>query len=328
MAQPIQGPRSDFVWLDGELVPWDEATVHMKVHSLHYGLAVFEGTRVYEQAGGGSAVFRLEEHLERLESSARLASIELPMDREELRRGTLETIVANRAPACYLRHLAFIGAGVMGLNPGDNPIRVALLTWPWGPYLGADALAKGIRCRVSSVVRHFPLAALSKAKISGNYVGSILAKKEALKAGFDEAILLDPRGNVAEGSGENLFIVRGDRLETPPLTSVLPGITRDSVIKLAMAEGIEVRETYFSPAELRQADEVFLCGTAAEITPVREVDDETIGAGVPGTLTQRLQKLYFEAVRGVSERWRSWLEPVALAAAPATDEKTGELAAP
>jgi branched-chain amino acid aminotransferase len=303
-------PTSDFVWFDGSFVPWDEATIHVKTHTLHYGLGVFEGTRAYEQTGGGTAVFRLDDHLRRLKGSARVVDIPLDYDAERLQGASLELIRRNGLPTCYLRHIAFLGAGSMGLYPKNNPTRVAILAWPWGTYLGEEGIRKGIHCKVSSYVRQFPNAMLLKAKASANYLNSILAKREAVRSGYDEAILLDGQGYVAEGSGENLFIVYDGRMLTAPLTSVLDGITRDTVMQLARSEGLEVEERHFTRDSLYLADEVFLTGTAAEVTPVRMVDHRPIGNGEPGPVTKKLQELYFAIVRGEIPEWGHWLTEV------------------
>ncbi len=317
-------------WFDGKLIAEKEAKVHIKAHSLHYGLGIFEGTRFYQQADGGRAVFRLEDHLKRLEGSAKIVELDLLYDRRELTEASLELVRRSGLESGYLRHLIFLGAGPMGVYPSGNPVHTAILCWPWGAYLGEEGLRNGIRCKVSSFSRHSPNAALLKAKATGNYLNSILAKREAIGLGYDEAILLDAQGNVTEGSGENLFIVREGRLETPPLTSVLAGITRDTILNLARAEGLEVREQYFARDELYLADEVFLTGTAAEVTPVREVDDRQIGKGRPGPVTRRLQDLFFRVIRGQEDRYRHWLAPVeeSAAAAASTAAETTEPVAP
>jgi len=304
-------PITDFVWFDGAIVPWDEAVVHVKTHTLHYGLGVFEGTRAYEQTGGGTAVFRLADHLRRLDGSARVVDIPQEYDAETLNEATLELIRRNRLPSCYIRHIVFLGAGSMGLYPEENPTQTAILTWPWGTYLGEEGMKNGTHCKVSSYVRQFPNAMLLKAKATANYLNSILAKREAVRSGYDEAILLDGQGYVAEGSGENLFIVYEGRLLTAPLTSVLHGITRDTVMQLAAAaEGLEVEERHFTRDSLYLADEIFLTGTAAEVTPVRMVDHRPIGDGKPGPVTKRMQELFFGIVRGEAPEWRHWLTEV------------------
>jgi branched-chain amino acid aminotransferase len=273
-------------------------------------LAAFEGTRFYEQTDGSSAVFRLEDHLRRLEGSCKILQIDLPYDRDTMREATLEVVRRSGLASGYLRHIVFLGAGAMGLYPKGNPVRTVILTWPWGAYLGAEGLEKGIRAKVSSYTRHHPNAAMLKAKATGNYINSILAKREAIKSGCDEAILLDVHGYVAEGSGENLFMVYDGHLATPPLTSVLSGVTRKTMLQIAEAEGIPSGQRLFTRDEIYLADEVFFCGTAAEVTPVREVDDRPIGDGRPGPITKRLQELFFRIVAGREESWRHWLTPV------------------
>lgn len=303
-------PKADYLWFDGEYVPWEAGMVHLQTHTLHYGMGVFEGIRAYEQTNGGSAVFRLDDHLKRLEGSARILEMNLPYDRETLKEVCLELIRRNQLPACYIRPLALLGAGSMGVYPRDNPVQVSIMTWPWGAYLGEEALTKGIRCKVSSYTRHFPNSCLLKAKATGNYINSTLAKREAVRLGYEEAIMLDVNGCVAEGSGENLFVLRDGKLITPPLSSVLQGITRDTIMKLAVAEGLEVYDRAFTRDELYLAEEAFLTGTAAEVTPIREVDDRVIGDGRPGPVTLRLQKRYFQVIRGERPEWKEWLEPV------------------
>lgn len=306
-------PHARFIWFDGKLVPWDEANVHVLTHTLHYGLGVFEGIRAYEQGNGGTAVFRLSDHLQRLERSAHILQIDLPFGRAEIMRATHELISANELRSCYLRHLAFLGVGAMGVLPRNNPVSLSICAWEWGAYLGEEGLERGIRCRVSSFTRQFPNSAMNKAKVSGNYVNSILAKREAVSLGCDEAILLDTTGMVAEGSGENLFLVRDGVLKTPPPANILEGITRDCVLQIAKSLGWEIRETPITRDELYIADEVFFTGTAAEITPVREIDDRAIGDGKRGPMTEQLQDIFFRTVRGEESDWNHWLEPVEVA---------------
>ncbi len=290
--------RTPYVWVDGRLIPTEEATVHMLTHSLHYGLGVFEGTRAYKQTGGGSAIFRLDDHLWRLGRSANAVNIKLPFDEATLRKASLEIVEANGLETCYIRHIAWIGDGVMGLHPKDNPIRCAILTWPWGAYLGKEGIENGVRCKTSSYMRPFPNSTMTKAKVTGNYVNSILAKREATAMGYDEAIMLDTNGYLAECSGENLFVVRGNVVKTPALTSVLEGITRESVMQIARDLGYEVNQTIMTRDEMYFADEVFMTGTAAEVTPVREVDERPVGAGIAGPVTKAIQKAFFGAIRG------------------------------
>ncbi|MEE9281750.1 MAG: branched-chain amino acid transaminase [Myxococcota bacterium] len=302
--------KTDQVWLDGEFVPWDEARVPILTHTLHYGLGVFEGIRCYECDDGASAVFRLAEHLDRLYNSAKIVELEIPYPAEQLSGAILETLRINGLAEGYIRPIVYLGEGAMGLLPTDNPVRVALIVWPWGAYLGADALERGIRAKVSSYQRHHPNVTMTKAKTCGDYVNSILAKREVTRLGYDEAILLDTTGMVSEASGENIFTVRNGLLRTPPLGAILEGITRDAVIRIARDKGIEVTEQMFPRDELYSADECFLTGTAAEVTPIREVDDRVIGSGTLGPITKTLQTTYFDAVRGRESKYESWLTRV------------------
>ncbi len=295
------------IWLDGELVRWDEARVSVLTHTLHYGTGAFEGIRCYHRGSGESAVFRLREHIDRLFDSCKLLQFELPYDREAVVRACVETVRANHVDACYLRPLVFLGDEAMGLYAPNNRVHLAIITWRWGAYLGEEALRKGIRAKVSSYTRGHINATMAKGKISGHYVNSIIAKREAKSGGYDEAIMLDAQGYVAEASGENLFMVKNGALRTPDLSSpILAGITRDSVITLAREMGLSVTEGRIARDELWLADEVFLCGTAAEITPVREIDDRTIGAGGMGALTERLQRRFFDVVRGDTPDHPAW----------------------
>lgn len=301
------------IWLDGKFVDWEDANVHILTHTLHYGYGAFEGTRCYKMASGKSAIFRLDDHLKRLYNSCKILSIEIPFKIEELREASLESVRINELDECYLRHIVFVGDGAMGLYAVDNPIRVALAVWRWGAYLGEEGLKNGIRAKISSFTRHHVNISMTKGKIIGYYVNSIMAKREVMAAGYQEAIMLDTEGYVAEASGENIFIVHNGEIITPPLSSsILSGITRNSAIILAKDMGITVREEKLSRDVLYIADEVFFTGTAAEITPVREVDDRKIGAGKPGPVTQKLQKAFFEVVRGEhkNERYSEWLAPV------------------
>ncbi len=299
--------RVDKIWLDGGFVPWDQAQVHILTHTLHYGLGVFEGIRCYKCEDGRSAVFRLTEHLERLYRSARIVELEVPFSIGDVERAVLETLRVNRLAEGYIRPIVFLGEGAMGLLPSDNPVRVALIVWPWGAYLGEEGLERGIRAKVSSYTRHHPNISMTKSKTCGDYVNSILAKREVTRLGYDEAVMLDTSGMVAEGSGENLFVVRRGIVKTPPLGSVLEGITRDTVIRIARDKGIDVLEQSFARDELYGADEAFLTGTAAEVTPIREVDDRTIGTGERGPLTRTVQSTFFDAVRGRNSTYESWL---------------------
>ncbi len=295
------------IWMNGELVPWDEAKVHVLTHTLHYGLGVFEGIRCYKCANGRSGIFRLRDHIDRLFQSALIAQIEIPFSKEEIEEACKEIVRVNELEEAYIRPLVFIGEGVMGVHPHDNPIRVAIIAWKWGAYLGEEALKNGTRAKTSSYIRHHPNAMMTKAKICGNYVNSVLAKREVTRLGYDEAILLDPEGYVAEASGENIFIVKDGIIKTIPPTTILPGITRNTVIRLAKDRGYTVIEERFTRDELYIADEVFLTGTAAEVTPVREIDDRPIGNGKPGKITQELQELYFKTVKGELPKYSHWI---------------------
>jgi branched-chain amino acid aminotransferase len=304
MLQP-----SEFIWMDGKLVKWGDANVHILTHSLHYGLAAFEGIRCYK-GRNGSAIFRLQEHVDRLFESAHVSLMKVPYERKQISDAIVETVRANRLDACYIRPLVYIGYGAMGLYPGDNPIRVAIAAWRWGTYLGEEALAKGIRARVSSFTRHHVNVTMTRAKVSGHYVNSILAKLEVKADGYDEAILLDPDGYVSEGTGENIFLVRKGVIKTTPLTSILEGVTRNSVMDLARERNLPVVEERFTRDAMYVADEVFLTGTAAELTPVREIDGRRIGTGQPGPITKDLQKAFFDIVRGDDPAHAAWLTRV------------------
>jgi branched-chain amino acid aminotransferase len=302
--------KTERVWHNGKLIAWDDANVHILTHTLHYGLGVFEGIRCYRGDDGRGAVFRLREHVERLFNSAKIVEIDMPYGRDQIETAILDTLRANRMSEGYIRPLVYLGAGAMGLLPKDNPTQLAIIVWPWGAYLGDEGLERGIRAKVSSYTRHHPNVSLTKSKTCGDYVNSILAKREVTRQGYDEAIMLDTNGLVAECSGENIFIVRRGMLKTPPLVSVLEGITRDSVIRIARDKGIEVVEQSLTRDEVYCADEMFLTGTAAEITPVREVDDRVIGAGSRGSLTKTIQTTFFDAVKGRDRKYESWLTAV------------------
>jgi len=295
------------IWMDGKLIPWEEANVHILTHSLHYGLGAFEGIRCYLCQDGKSAVFRLREHVDRLFDSAQIGDIKIPYTKREISEACKETLRVNQLKEGYIRPIVFIGEGVMGVYPGDNPIRVAIITWSWGAYLGEEALEKGIRIKVSSFTRHHVNVMMTKAKICGNYVNSVLAKREVMKMGYDEALMLDTEGYVSEASGENIFMVKNGVLKTTSLTSILPGITRDSVIQIAKAKKITLLEERFTRDELYTAQEAFFTGTAAELTPIREVDDRIIGDGKPGPMTKELQATFFDIVRGKNPEYREWL---------------------
>lgn len=295
------------IWLDGKLINWQDAQFHLLTHAIHYGSSVFEGVRAYEIQGGKGAVFRLEEHVRRLFDSAHILEMTIPYSREQVSNAIVETLKANDLKAAYIRPIAFMGAGDMGLFVKNNPIHMAVAAWVWGTYLGDEGVANGIRVRVSSFQRMHVNTHMTKSKAGGNYINSILAKREAVRDGYDEALMLDTDGYVSEASGENIFILRHGKLKTPPLTSTLEGITRDSVMEVAKARGIEVIEERFTRDELYIADEIFLCGTAAEITPVREVDGRKIGEGRPGDVTKAIREDYFKAVEGKDPKYSKWL---------------------
>jgi len=300
----IQGKK---IWLDGQMVDWDDAQIHILTHTLHYGLGVFEGIRCYRTDDDRSAVFRLSEHVRRLYESAHINLMKVPFDHATISEAILECLRVNELPEGYIRPLVFIGEGAMGLNPAENPIRVAIVVWPWGAYLGEDGMERGIRAKISTFSRHFVNSKMTKGKTCGDYVNSILAKREALLDGYDEAILLDTQGLVSEASGENLFMVRGGVLHTPPLHTILEGITRDAVIRLAKDEGIQVIEGAITRDELYVADEVFLTGTAAEVTPIREIDHRQIGEGHRGPGAKLRQKAFFDVVAGRNPKYTDWL---------------------
>jgi branched-chain amino acid aminotransferase len=297
------------IWMDGALVPWGEARVHVLAHALHYGMGVFEGIRCYE-GESGSAIFRLEAHTRRLLASARILRLPVPYDEGQINRATVETVRANGLRACYIRPVAFLGYGAMGLYAPDNPVTVAIAAWPWGSYLGEEGLVSGIRVQTSSFARHHVNASMTRAKACGYYINSVLAKMDAKSAGFDEALLLDVDGYVAEGAGENVFIVKDGTLVTPPLSSMLDGITRETVITLARERGLEVVERRLTRDDVYVADEAFLTGSAAEVTPIRELDFRVIGDGRRGPVTEALQGAYFDAVHGRDPAHRDWLTPV------------------
>ncbi|HEY5999333.1 MAG TPA: branched-chain amino acid transaminase [bacterium] len=297
------------IWMDGKFVDWKDATVHVLTHTLHYGLGVFEGIRCYKTVDG-PAVFRLAEHVERLYASAHISGLQVPFTKEEFSAAILETLRVNGMEAGYIRPLIYVGYGAMGVYPGRNPIRVAIAVWPWGAYLGDEGLEKGIRVRTSSYTRQHVNISMTKAKVCGNYTNSILGKVEAISDGYDEALFLDASGHVAEGSGENVFIVRRGALATTPRSAVLEGITRDAVLTLAADLGLAAREEFFTRDQVYAADEAFFTGTAAEITPIREVDRRAIGRGARGPVTKAIQEAFFSAVRGENAKYRSWLTPV------------------
>ncbi|HYC45082.1 MAG TPA: branched-chain amino acid transaminase [Burkholderiales bacterium] len=302
--------RDGQIWYDGKLVPWRDANTHVLTHSLHYGLAVFEGVRAYKTTRG-TAIFRVKEHTERLFNSAHIYMMKIPYTREEIIAAQKEVVRANKLEECYIRPIAFYGPEKIGVSPKGASVRVAIAAWPWGAYLGADAIEKGIRVKTSSFARHHVNVSMCRAKYSGTYANSILANLEATEHGYDEGLLLDVDGFVAEGSGENLFMVKNGCLYEPELTSALIGITRDSVITLASEMGYKVQAKRITRDDLYIADEAFFTGTAAEVTPIREVDGRTIGEGKRGPITTRIQKAFFECVTGKAEKHAEWLTPVA-----------------
>jgi len=294
------------IWMDGEFVNWADANVHVLTHTLHYGTGAFEGIRCYKTKNG-SAVFKLKEHVDRLFDSCHILNIKIPFSHEEIEKAIIESIKVNELEECYIRPLVYIGYGAMGLYPKDNPIKVAVAVWPWGAYLGDDGIENGIRVKVSSFSRLHVNVTMTKSKTCGDYVNSTLAKSEALACGYDEALILDTSGFVSEGTGQNIFIVRNGVLITPPLPSVLEGITRKSIMEVAAKENIKVSETNFTRDEVYIADEAFFTGTAAEVTPIKEIDGRTIGNGKPGPVTKKLQTLFFEIVKGGQPEYDSWL---------------------
>ena len=306
--EPIK--KSELIWMDGKLVPWADAKVHVLTHSLHYGVAVFEGIRCYPQPNGSGAIFRLREHIKRLFESAHICMMQMPYNEKELTDACVEVLRANKMVEGYLRPLVYYGDGLMGIG-AVNPVKVSVSTWYWGAYLGEEGLKKGIRVKISSYTRMHMNSDPTRAKVTGHYLNGVLAKREALMGGYDEAILLDQQGYVGEATGENVFMVRGGTLYTPPVAGgILEGITRESILRIAKDKGIPVEERRFSRDYLYCADEAFMCGTAAEITPVREVDDRRIGAGGMGPMTAEIQSTFFRAVRGQEPRYAEWLHPV------------------
>jgi len=301
--------RDGFIWLDGELVPWREAKVHVLTHTLHYGTGVFEGVRAYH-ADQGTAIFRLEDHTDRLFRSAHILGMDIPYDKATLNEVQKEVIRENKLDSAYLRPMCFFGSEGIGLRADNLKVHVMVAGWEWGAYLGPEALEKGIRIRTSSYTRHHVNITMCKAKANGNYMNSTLALQEALRDGYDEALLLDVDGFVAEGSGENIFIVRNGIIYTPDLTSALEGITRETIVTLAEEFGYEIREKRITRDEVYVADEAFFTGTAAEVTPIRELDGRAIGTGSRGPITEKLQTKYFDLVHGRVPEHMNWLNPI------------------
>jgi branched-chain amino acid aminotransferase len=301
--------RDGWIWYDGKMVPWREATTHVLTHSLHYGLSVFEGLRAYKTVSG-TAIFRLREHTERLFNSARIFMMQVPHTLEQLMEAQRQVVRANKLESCYLRPIAFYGSEKMGVSPVGAKVHVAIAAWPWGAYLGEDGLQKGIRVKTSSYARHHINVSMVRSKTGGHYVNSILANLEATRDGYDEALLLDTSGFVAEGAGENLFIVRGGQVIEPELISGLAGITRQTVIELARDLGLPLQTRPMTRDDVYLADEAFFSGTAAEITPIRELDGRPIGSGQRGPVTEKIQSAFFDAVNGRTAKYREWLTPV------------------
>lgn len=298
--------RDGKIWFNGELVEWRSATTHVLTHTLHYGMGVFEGVRAYETPDG-PAIFRLQDHTKRLFNSAKIVGMQLPFTEEQINRAHIDVVKANNLVSCYFRPMAYYGSGKLGVAPKQDDVQVILAAWAWGTYLGEEGMRKGIRVRVSSFTRHHPNVTMIKAKANGNYMNSIMANTEATRDGYDEAILLDAQGYVAEGSGENIFTVRDGVLYTPALDVALDGITRRSVIAIASEMGLKVVEKRLTRDELYVADEVFFTGTAAEVTPIREIDGRQIGIGERGPITAEIQQRYFDIVQGKNPKYRDWL---------------------
>ena len=301
--------RDGKIWKDGQMVDWRDATLHMLTHSLHYGMAVFEGVRAYNTANG-TVIFRLKEHTQRLFNSAKIFQMKVPFDMDTIMNAQLEVVRANKLESCYLRPLVWIGSEKMGVSARGNTIHVGIAAWPWGAYLGEEGLAKGIRVKTSSFTRHHVNISMVRAKASGYYINSILANQEVTADGYDEALLLDTEGYVSEGAGENIFIVKSGKIYTPDLASCLDGITRDSVVTIARDLGIEVIEKRITRDEVYCADEAFFTGTAAEVTPIRELDGREIGAGSRGPVTEKIQSMFFDIVGGKADKYKHWLTRV------------------
>ena len=301
--------RDGFIWYDGQLVPWRDATTHVLTHTLHYGMGVFEGVRAYK-AGKGTAIFRLREHTERLLNSAYIFKMKMPYDRETLMEAQREVVRANNLESCYIRPIVFYGSEAMGIAATAISVHVAVAAWPWGAYLGDDGMRNGIRVKTSSFTRHHVNINMCRSKSVGTYTNSILAHQEVAHDGYDEALLLDVDGYVAEGAGENIFIVKKGKLYTPDLTSCLEGITRDTILTLAKESGLEVIEKRITRDEVYCADEAFFTGTAAEVTPIRELDTRTIGSGTRGPITTQLQQAFFDCVGGKHPKHSDWLDYV------------------
>ncbi len=301
--------RDGVIWMDGEMLPWRDAQVHVLTHTLHYGVGAFEGIRAYKTKLG-TAIFRLDDHVRRLFDTAHILEMSIPYRRDEIRQACIDSVIENHLDTAYIRPLVYFGSEGMGLHAENLSVHVSVAAWVWGEYLGSGALTQGIRIKTSSYTRHLVNSVMCKAKACGNYINSILALQEAVREGYDEALLLDSDGMVAEGSGENIFIVRNGIIYTPELTSALEGITRDTVLQLALKEGYNVVEKRITRDEVYIADEAFFTGTAAEVTPIRELDNRTIGSGTPGPVTQQLQSSYLDLVEGRHQGYSDWLTVV------------------
>ncbi|MDX2088154.1 MAG: branched-chain amino acid transaminase [Kofleriaceae bacterium] len=308
---PMGIKKLEKIWVDGALIPWDDATDHMLAHTMHYGVGAFEGIRAYQRGDGRTAIFRLREHIERLLDSAIICTMDIPYSRDQLMAACTEVVRANKMTAAYLRPLVYLGYGALGLGSFEPPVRTMVACYEWGAYLGEEGLKKGIKCMVSGFARANSNAVMNKGKICGQYVSSVLAKRMAIKSGFEEALMLDPQGYVAEGTGENIFVVKKDVVRTPPTSgAILAGITRDTAITLLREQGVDVREEPIARDELYTAEEVFLTGTAAEITPVRDIDHRKIGRGEAGPITRRLQESFYSIVKGNDTKHDHWLSYV------------------
>lgn len=297
--------KSKYIWYNGKFVLWEKATAHVLSHGLHYGTGIFEGIRAYSNKKQ-SYIFRLKEHYDRFYNSAKVASFKLPFKQNELEKATIDLLKKNKLKDCYIRPLAFVGEGSMGINPKSNKINVIIAAFKWGTYLGDDGISKGIRAKISSFSRMSVNSSMTKSKISGNYINSVFAKREAIRLGYDEALMLDDNGYVSEGTGENIYIVRNGEIKTTPTSTILEGITRDCVFNICKDRNISIKEQKFTRDELYISDEVFLSGTAAEITPVREVDHRIIGKGKPGKITKLIQKEYSDIIKGINDKYQHW----------------------
>jgi branched-chain amino acid aminotransferase len=302
--------RDGLIWFDGKLIPWRDAKVHVLTHTLHYGMGVFEGVRAYETENRDTCIFRLKEHTNRLFDSAKIMNMVIPFSKDEINEAQRAAVRENKLPSAYIRPMVFLGSEAMGLRAKGLTVHVIVAAWSWGAYMGEEALKTGIKVRTSSYTRHHVNISMTRAKANGHYINSMLALNEALSGGADEALLLDPEGYVAEGSGENIFVIRDNIIYTPELTACLNGITRNTIFHLAKELGYEVVEKRITRDEIYIADEAFFTGTAAEVTPIRELDDRTIGAGKRGPITEKLQSLYFDLVKGRSKLHPEWLTPV------------------